>query len=189
MRVSPRKFLAVALAVALPVAFCRQPPGPDELLPPGGAEPPAAEWPDLLAGHCARALLARDAAAGRRTLAEAAALFRELNRRPPTTVPPAYADPNGPPLTIPRDTEEARLCRQVILSAYYALRSVAPGRADAAVARLEAEFFAERRAHGAVRLPDPATLEPVEELLQQARAWVAEQERRAARTGPPPATR
>jgi hypothetical protein len=189
MRAAPRKFLAVTLVVALPVAFCRRPPESDSLPPLGEAEPPAAAWPDLLAGHCARARLARDAAAGRRTLAEAAALFRELNRRPPATAPPADADPNGPPLTIPLDTEEGRLCRQVILSAYYALRSEAPGRADAAVARLEAEFFAERRAHGALRLPDPVMLEPVEEVLKQARLWIAEQERRAARTVPPSATR
>jgi hypothetical protein len=189
MRAAPRKFLAVALVVALPVAYCRQPPGPDELLPPGEAEPPAPAWPDVLDGTVARSLLALDAAAGRRTLLEAAALFRELNRRPPVTDPPAYADPNGPPLTIPLDTEEGRLCRQVIRHAYYALRSEAPGRADAAVARLEAAFFAELRAHGAVRLPDPSALEPVEDLLQQARAWIAEQERRAAGAGPRPAPR
>jgi hypothetical protein len=189
MRAAPRKFLAVALVVALPVVYCRQPPGPDELLPPGEAEPPAPAWPDVQAAIVARARLAREAAAGRRTLAEAAALFRELNRRPPVTDPPAYADPDGPPLTIPRDTEEGRLCRQVIQYAYFALRSEAPGRADAAVARLEAEFFAECRAHGAVRLPDPASLEPVEELLKQARAWIAEHEPRAGGAGRRPATR
>jgi hypothetical protein len=181
-------FLAVALVVALPVVYCRHPAGPDDL-PPGEAAPPAPAWPDVPDALVARSLLARDAAAGRRTLLEAAALFRELNRRPPVVMPPAYADPNGPPLTIPLDTEEARLCRQVILHAYYALRSVAPGRADAAVARLEAEFFAERRAHGAIRLPDPASLEPVEELLQQARAWIAQLERRAAGAGQRPTTR
>jgi hypothetical protein len=181
MRASPRKFLAVALAVALPVAYCRHPSKPDAPSPPGEAAPPAAEGPDLLAGHRARARLARDAAAGRRTLAEAAALFRELNRRPPEVMAPAQAVPGDPPLTIPLDTEEGRLCRQVIVHAYHALHEEAPGRADAAVARLEAEFFAERRAHGTIRLPDPATLEPVEELLQQARAWIAEHERRAGR--------
>jgi hypothetical protein len=189
MRVSPRKFLAVAIAVALPVVYCRHPAGPDELLPPGEAEPPAPAWPDLLDATVARSLIARDAAAGRRTLLEAAALFRELNQLPPAVSAPAHADPNSPPLTIPRDTEEARLCRQVILYAHFALRSVAPGREDAAVARLEAEFFAELRAHGAVRLPDPSALEPVEELLQQARLWIAEHEPRAAGAGPRPATR
>jgi hypothetical protein len=104
-----------------------------------------------------------------------AKLCRELNRRPPEVLAPAQADPNGPPLTIPLDTEEGRLCRQVILYAHYALRAEAPGQADEAVAHLEAEFFAELRAHGTVRLPDPASLEPVEALLAHARAWIAAQ--------------
>jgi hypothetical protein len=183
MRASPRKFLAVALAMALPIAFCRRTPGPD-----GPPEPPspelAAPAPDIVTLRLVvKGQLAREVADGRRTLWAAAALFRELNRLPPERgQPPEIVTP----VHIPMDTEAGWLCRQVAEHVSVALQKE-PERAAAAVARLEAEFFAELRAHGAIRLPDPATLEPVEELLQQARAWVAELERRAA--GPRPTTR
>jgi hypothetical protein len=65
-----------------------------------------------------------------------------------------------------------------------------PAALAAAEARLVAEFDAALRAHGAIVLPDPSTLEPAEDLIRQARAWIAEQdERRAAQTAQPPATR
>jgi hypothetical protein len=64
--------------------------------------------------------------------------------------------------------------------AHAALRDEGPERAAAAVARLEAEFFAELRARGAVRLPDPPP-GAVEELLRQARAWIAQCERSTPR--------
>jgi hypothetical protein len=185
MRVSPRKFLAVALVIALPVAFCRRTPGPD-----GPPEPPspelAAPAPETVPLRLVvKGQLAREVADGRRSLVEAAALFRALNRRPPARGQPPEIVTH---VHIPMDTEAGWLCRQVAEHVGVALHEE-PERAAAAVARLEAEFVAELRAHGAIRLPDPATLEPVEELLAQARAWVAAQERRAARTGPPPATR
>jgi hypothetical protein len=189
MTVSPHKVLVVVLVVALPVAFGRRPTGPDELPSAGAGMPPAADWPDRLAVIVARERVARDAAAGRRPLREAAALFRELNRRPTGTAAPDHPDPDGPPLAIPLDTEEGRLCLQVVQCAYFALRDESLGRAAEAAARLEAEYCAERRARGAVRLPDPASLEPVERLLEQARAWVAEHERRTTRNGSRPVTR
>jgi hypothetical protein len=46
-------------------------------------------------------------------------------------------------------------------------------RAAAAVARLEGEFAAELRTRGAIRLPDPASLEPVRGRIDQARAAAA----------------
>jgi hypothetical protein len=185
MRAAPRKFLAVAIAVALPVVYCRHPAGPD-----GPPEPPspelAAPAPETVPLRLVvKGQLAREVADGRRTLWVAAALFRELNKLPPEPAQPTRIDPF---LSIPADTEAGWLCREVAEHVRVALHQE-PERAAAAVARLEAEFFAERRAHGAIRLPDPASLEPVEALLAQARAWVAAQERRAARTGPPPATR
>jgi hypothetical protein len=40
------------------------------------------------------------------------------------------------------------------------------------------------RERGAIVLPDPSTLDPAENLIRQARAWIAEQDqRRAARAG------
>jgi hypothetical protein len=176
MRAVPYTILAVALAVALPVAFCRRPPAPDPAAEPviGGAVGEAV--PEVVALRVlAKGLLARDAAAGRRSLFEAAALFRALDRRPPEPAQPTGFDPT---LRIPADTEEGRLCRQV-LAAVRAELAAEPDRAAAAVARLKAEFAQELRARGAVRLPDPSSLESVEGLLRRARATLSEQQRRA----------
>src|SRR5262245_12986776 len=88
MRVSPRKFLVLALAVALPVAFCRRPPEP-----PAGPVVPAPATEAVVLRVLAKGQLALDVAARRRSLFEAAALFRELNRRPPAPARPAGLDP------------------------------------------------------------------------------------------------
>jgi hypothetical protein len=61
-------------------------------------------------------------------------------------------------------TDEERLCRQVVGWADWLLQWEDPPARVAVVDRLEAEYRAERRRHGAIRLPDPAALEPVEEL-------------------------
>ena len=64
------------------------------------------------------------------------------------------------------------------------LRDEGRGReAEPVVARLEADLFAELRAHGTIRLPDPPPAEPVEELLRQAHARLAEQRGRGPRPG------
>jgi hypothetical protein len=179
MRVSPHKFLAVLLAACPAVVFVRCPAGPDE--PPAVAEGAArsnelAEAVDLRS--LAREQLALEAAAGRRTLLEAAALYRELNRLPPRAALPWYVAPRDPLADLPLETEEALLCRQVVLYAGATLRDEGRDReAEAAVARLAAAFFAELRSRGTIRLPDPPPGEPVEELLRQARARLAEQQR------------
>jgi hypothetical protein len=183
-RVTSFKFLALALAAgSLPLVLsrCRLP----EDMPP----PPSDTIEQVEDGYSeAQALrlvakdrIARDTADGRLALLEAAALFRELNKLPPAPARPTRVDSS---LGIPADTEEAWLCRQVAAHVRVALRAD-PVRAEAAVARLEAEFFAELRARGTIRLPDPAALEPVHDLLEWARARRAEQQRggRASRPG------
>jgi hypothetical protein len=186
MRAAPRKFLAAALTGSLAVVFIRCPTNPVEQAVDQVDEALAEGLPETaMLRLVVKGQLAREVADGRRSLGEAAALFRELNRLPPQRgQPPEIVTP----VHIPMDTEAGWLCRQVAEHVHVALHQE-PERAAAVVARLEAKFFAELRAHGAIRLPDPATLEPVEELLQQARAWIAEQERRAAGAGPPPTTR
>jgi hypothetical protein len=180
-RVTSFKFLALALAAgSLPLALSRcrfpeeMPPLPSdtiEQLEEGYSEVQALRL-------VAKDRIARDTADGRLALLEAAALFRELNKLPPAPARPTRVDSS---LGIPADTEEAWLCRQVAAHVRVALRAD-PARAEAAVARLEAEFFAELRAHGSIRLPDPPPPEPVEELLRQARAGLPEQQRgRSAR--------
>jgi hypothetical protein len=171
-----RAFLAAALAGALTLIYCRPapvPPGPPDV-------PPAATWPNRLAVYVVMDWLARDAAAGRRPLAEVAALFRALGEWQPAVAPPSTIDAADPPVCIPADTEAERLCRQVALYAHAALWVEAPERAAEAVTRLEAEYFAAVEADGEFRLPEPPPVTAVEELLRQARAWIAEQERRTS---------
>jgi len=175
MRSLPYKFLAVALAIALPVAFCRRAPGPDQPPEPPGPEMAAPAADTVALRIVAKDQLAREVADGRRSLWVAAALFGELNRLPPEPDRPAWINSS---VSIPADTAEGALCRQVIERVDTALH-LEPDRAAAAVARLEAEFFAELRTRGAIRLPDPLSLESVEEILKRARASLSEQQRRA----------
>jgi hypothetical protein len=175
MKHLPRVVLAAALAVALPAAVCRQAPDTGPLTGPP-VELKLEGWPEAVTLRAAAyEQVARDVADGRRSLLEAAGLFRALNRLPPTVDQPPR---DVPPLTIPIDTEVARLCRQVVAWVPASLHAE-PARAAAAVAQLEAEFFADLRAHGEVRLPDPAVLDPFEALLARAKGVLAAVERRA----------
>jgi hypothetical protein len=120
----------------------------------------------------ARARLARDLLDGRRSLCEAAALCGELNRLSPATAQTHKA--RYPLVGFQPRTDEEYLCAQVMNGAYTQvfLTHRDHDRAMAAVARLEAEFRDELRRAGAIRLPDPSTLTPVEQLLDEARvAW------------------
>jgi hypothetical protein len=128
-------------------------------------EPLSEVWPLRI---LAKRHIAREAAAGTRSLVQAATLFRKLNRHPPAVVPADHPSLTG-------RTEDERLCWQVI--GYVTNEEDWPEAATAA-ARLEAELQEELRRHGAVRLPDPAGLPSVPELLEQTRARLTEAERR-----------
>jgi hypothetical protein len=109
--------------------------------------------------------LAWDVADNRRSLVEAAALFAELDRRRPEAPDLSRLTPYD---TLP--TREERLCRRVIAWVDATLRiAERPTESQAAVARLE-QAFRRLQEQGPIRLPDPASLEPVEELLKRARA-------------------
>jgi hypothetical protein len=177
MRVSPRLFLAAALPGALAVVYCRPAPEPAAVDPPSEAARPFPEVVRLR--PIAKWLVARDTAAGRRTLVEAAALFRELNRLPPAV---ALSEWFEAPPPVPVDTEEGRLCAGVLAHVHIAL-SGDPAAQAAAAARLAAEFRTDVRARGAVRLPDPSALPPARDLLERARAWETEARRKAAPGG------
>jgi hypothetical protein len=133
-------------------------------------------------GMMAMSEVAGDAAAGRRSLAEAAALFGELGRLEPPATDLARVSPYD---SLP--THEERLCRQVIAWVdYHMFLSGLP--AGVVVSRLEAELR-QLKEHGPIRLPDAATRGSIEDLLGHARDRFAEEKlRRPTRTGPSVAT-
>jgi hypothetical protein len=149
---------------------------------------PAVDVPGLRSA--ARERLAREEVAdGRRPLLEAAALLRELDRVEPALDPPR---PDlGPPLSVPfpASTEAEAYCLQVARWAYLVLQDESPDRAAEVVARLAAEVREEARTRGAVRLPDPATLEPVELVLARAKAEAGQPTRGGDRAACPPGGR
>jgi hypothetical protein len=178
MRVSQRKTLAVGLVAALGVFCLGRPPAVTESILPAGTEILTEGVSETaVLRPLAKRLLAREIADGRRSLVEAAALFGALNRLPPETPELALLDDNHWALSDPVHSEDERLCRQVIQWVEALRITDSPEYADAAVARLIAEFREERRRHGAIRLPDPSPPVPVHELLEQARATMTDSER------------
>jgi hypothetical protein len=156
------------------------------------AAPPDLPWADAVGGPSspaavvglAKQLVARDVAVGRRSLLEAAALFRDLPRLPPgLTTPSVERRDWGQDL--PAETEEERLCIRVIgfvRGVLWEQPDVA--RLEAAQTRLEAEFWAAICDQGTIRLPDlpPAAIEA---LLEQAREVLRTSPRGAARSPRP----
>ena len=89
---------------------------------------------------------AMDLLAGRLTLLQAAAGFRDLEEALPVTWAPRGAAP-GP-------AEAERLCRVVMERANRWMERTLPGRAADVAARLEAELERQRQPDGTLRLPD-----------------------------------
>src|SRR5262249_53545748 len=109
--------LALTLAGSAAIVCCPDTPEPAEPDTPSHAEAMTTPDPEtVVLRNWAREQIAREAAAGRRSLVEAAALFRKLNRLPPEwhellRLENAYV---GWALSAPVHTEEERLCRQVV---------------------------------------------------------------------------
>jgi hypothetical protein len=117
----------------------------------------------------AKKLVARDVAVGRRSLLEAAALFRDLPRRPAELTPPPSLEGRDWGRDLPAETEEERLCLRVIGVVRVVLAEQPDvARLKATVARLEGEFWTAICEHGAIRLPDVPP-EAVETLLERAK--------------------
>jgi hypothetical protein len=132
----------------------------------------------------AKLQIAHEVADGRRSLVEAAALFRELNRLPPEAPELTLGDWEQSVLRAPVSSDEDRLWRQVVECVDLVLRKeVSSECAEEVMARLEAEFRAAPRRHGVIRLPDASTLTPVRELMDAARARRAAYERPPANHG------
>jgi hypothetical protein len=106
---------------------------------------------------------------GRLTLVQAAALFGALNRLPPESMKPSLSDVYPSHVRLRAHTDEEWLCEQVVHWVSFELADRQDLR-DATVARLEAEFKEALGNEGMVRLPDPLTVVPVQELLERAKA-------------------
>src|SRR5262245_21940807 len=172
--------LALTLTVATAVVCCPRTPEPAEPDAAPEAEVFGALVPEAMALRIhVKHQIAREVAAGRRALVEAAALFGALNRLPPESVEPPILDGIDASLRLPKRTDEERLCWLVIAQVKAVLDKEPPDRVAAVVARLEAEFWEELRRHGVLRLPDPSTLPSAHELLERARKAMTEAERKA----------
>ena len=177
MRVTPEKCLIGLVGIALVLAFW---PGPSES---DGGQPVMTTVTDaapdiVLLRIFAKRQIAHDIIEGRRSLVEAATLFRELNHLPPTAPDWLPGDGYQFALRTPVSNDDERLCRQVIEWVYSAVRiKGTPALAEQAAARLEAEFRAAPRAHGVIWLPPASALTPVRQLLAAARALHTAQER------------
>ncbi|MCI0642311.1 MAG: hypothetical protein L0Y72_26745 [Gemmataceae bacterium] len=103
---------------------------------------------EILMGRAvAKQQAVRHLLAGRLTLLEAAAQFRDAERTMPITWGPPRPDSGGP-------AEGERFCRDVVLSAHYWLEENLPAQAAHVTARLEAELQQLRGPDGIVHLPD-----------------------------------
>jgi hypothetical protein len=180
MKVSPIQCAVLALAGAVALTCALRPPAPEDGPLPDSVTVGEEWYGPWEVRILAKQLVAQEAAAGARSLVEAAALFRELDR-----LPPACSNHFLPPRIDRVRTEEERLCRQVV---FWVGDRLAPEAPAGAVARLDAELRTELQRPNGPRLPDPATLESVESLLARTRASLTDAQRRAV-FGPPEASR
>jgi hypothetical protein len=167
-----QKLLAIPLAAGLALAVgglrhCPSEPPPVIAVPDDSrlADP----YPETVPLRVfAKRLIADDVAAGRRSLVEAAAMFGVLNRLPPALPDYPPAGVTNPDIPIPTSTADERLCWQVV-SWVRSVLAPRPREADAAAARLAAEFRGVLRSGGVLRLPDPSSLESPAALMDRAR--------------------
>jgi len=102
----------------------------------------------LMRRHLAKDQAVRELLAGRLTLLQAAARFRDAEAAVPASwTPPVRADAGDP-------AEGERLCRDVITRVHDWLATNLPEHAAEITARLEAELRRLRGEDGVVRLPD-----------------------------------
>src|SRR5262245_50325543 len=104
--------LALALSGAVAVVFCPRAADPAEAIAPPACDEFAEGYPETVAlRSLAKKFIATETASGRRSLVEAAALFRELNRLPHEFT--VLVRPDGFP-HLPGRTDAELLCLQVI---------------------------------------------------------------------------
>ncbi|HEY1377156.1 MAG TPA: hypothetical protein VGF55_10205 [Gemmataceae bacterium] len=146
--------LVVTLTGLAALALVSRPTDPDDTASPD-PDPAALDGASrsIQLRTLAKGLAADDAAAGRLSLVEAAAVFAALDRLPPAPAPDPYLKFRTRGRHLPDDTPEERLCLQVI--GYVHADDAEGGPPAATVRRLEEEFAAELRRHGVIRVTDP----------------------------------
>jgi hypothetical protein len=171
--------VAFATVGVVAVVLGRRAPEPNPDPPAPQCEVITPPFPESMTlRYLAKQRLAREAAVGQRSLVEAAALFRELNRLPPRL--------DSSAMCLPGQSEEEQLCIQVIAYVAKPENDWPPATVEAAVARLEAELRTEKQRAGGVVLPSPAGLPTADELVERARTRLTEAQRRALLPESPP---
>jgi hypothetical protein len=172
-----RLFLAAVMALSVVSAFVRRSPEPLEV--PDGRKSEAGPGaigealPEVaFLRRFAKDFVAGEVVEGRRSAVEAAAVFRELDRLRPT--PEEILQPAGGAIPIP---DEERYRQQVINWVSAFLPEEPRHRAEAVLARVEAEFREASRETGALQLPAVAGLEPVEQLLARVKSTLTAAQR------------
>jgi hypothetical protein len=179
MKVTPRMFLAITFAVALPVTFWPRPPDYEQMSVATNVENRQASSDMQQRRWVAKELIAQEVADGRRSLFEAAALYEALNRLPPATSQLIREDGGDLPLHAFARTNEELLCRQVSRWVQRRLRDT-PEQARKVLARLAAEFADAQARPGGLRLPDSTRVEPIKELLGRVRSAAAQPDHASA---------
>jgi hypothetical protein len=178
MKPTHLKLLVVMLGVVALVLAFRRSESPDAVEPTtDGVKTGEAPPTPVALRVLAKQGLARQVAAGRRPLLEAAALFRELDRLPPVAGAPWFDATIDPPIAIPGRTEDERRCQQVLLyvRAAFNYGDVKCPEAERPVAD---EFFRILRERGVIQLPSPESLESARNILAWTRAGMTDPRRR-----------
>jgi hypothetical protein len=175
----PYCFLALAVAVTVAAVFAPHSPEPEQSDTACAVESVTAPVPETIALRgWAKDQIAREVAAGRRRLLDAAALYGELNRLPPVA-DFSLQDVDNSPKSDPVGADAERLCRQVMTWVEQRVIREAPDQASPVMDRLEAELRAALQEQGGIRLPGRSSLPPMREVLEQARSRMTAAQRPA----------
>ena len=145
--------VTAVLVVALAAALLR----PERADEPPSERPAVTEVEAIQCRILAKDRVVKELLDGRLTLFEAAAFFRRLNEAPPRAAG----------LDFPGDSDEERLCRQVIQWVRAITAKGSLDATDGSTARFEEELSRHKQRHGRVILPDvpppgePASLQTI----------------------------
>lgn len=167
----PTRPSAAHAFIAATTLFLLVYPTPSEPEPPQQPDPMEPFPESVFLRIYAKDRIAREVAEGRRSLWDAATLFRKLDGIVPATTGQFHPIPFPRPEAM--STDDDAYCWTVIVWVWNGRKLDEAGseeRARVAVRRLIAQCEDELARRGEIRLPDPAALESVQTLLDIARA-------------------